>query len=90
MTQVRAAKKRGYATTTNVFLPAMSSMAALVHGPGGEVLGTLIVAGPMTRLTEARMESLAPALLNAAQELGRSSSVSAVFQRRPDQPKPQV
>ncbi len=90
MTQVRAARKRGYATTVNVFLPAMSSMAALVRGPKGEVLGTLIVAGPMTRLTEARMETLAPSLLSAAEELGKSSSVSAVFQRRPDQPKPQV
>lgn len=90
MSQVRAARKRGYAITTNVFLPAMSSMATPVYDAKGDVLATLIIAGPMTRLSEARMESLGQTLLDTAHELGRNSSVSPVFQRRPDQPAPQL
>ena len=90
MTQVRAARKRRYAMTVNVFLPAMSSMATPVYSATGEVLALLIVAGPTTRLTEARMESLGQTLLDAAAELSRNSGVSPVFQRRPDQPAPQL
>jgi DNA-binding IclR family transcriptional regulator len=90
MSQVRATRKRGYAITVNVFLPAMSSMAAPVYGPKGEVLAILIIAGPMSRLTQERMESLGQTLLDAADELGRSSSVSPIFNRRPDQPSPQL
>lgn len=90
MTQVRATRKRGYAVTVNVFLPAMSSMAAPVYGPKGDVLAMLIVAGPMNRLTEARMEALGQALLDTAEALGRASTVSAVFNRRPDQAAPQL
>jgi len=82
LTHVKAAKKRGFAITTNVFLPAMNSMATCVRDPRGEILGTLIIAGPMTRLTEARMEELGAALQLAADELGRNSSVSPVFKRQ--------
>lgn len=90
MAQVQATRKRKFATTVNVFLPAMSSMATLVRDPRGDVIAALIVAGPMTRLTQGRMDSLGDALLAAADELGRNSSVSPVFQRRPDQPAPQL
>ena len=88
MTQVRAAHKRGYATTMNVFLPGMSSMAAAVPGPDGNVLAILIVAGPMTRLTQERMDELSSDLLETANELGAASAVSPIFQRRPNQPVP--
>jgi DNA-binding IclR family transcriptional regulator len=90
MTQVRATRKRGYAMTVNVFLPGMNSMAAAVHGANGDVIATLIIAGPMTRLTEARMESLGQTLIDTAEELGRNSSVSPIFNRRPDQPAPRL
>jgi IclR family acetate operon transcriptional repressor len=90
MTHVRATRKRGYAITVNVFLPAMSSMAAPVYGPKGDVLAILIIAGPMNRLTEARMEALGQTLVDTAEELGRASSVSPIFNRRPDQPAPQL
>ncbi len=88
MTQVRAAQKQGYATTVNVFLPGMSSMATPVRGPDHEVLAVLIVAGPMNRLTQARMDELSVDLIATAHELGAASAVSPIFQRRPNQPVP--
>lgn len=88
MTRVRATQKTGCATTVNVFLPGMSSMAAPVFSPRKDVVAILIIAGPMNRLTQERMDSLSAALLETAQELGAASTVSAVFQRRPNQPVP--
>ncbi|MFP3558072.1 IclR family transcriptional regulator [Paraburkholderia sp. SIMBA_049] len=89
LNHIQAAKKQGFATTTNIFLPAMSSMATCVRDPQGETLGTLIIAGPMTRLTEARMQELGPALQLAADELGRNSSVSPVFKRQSNRLAPE-
>jgi len=86
LAHVQAAEKRGFATTTNVFLPAMNSMATCVRDPRGGILGTLIIAGPMTRLTEERMQELGPVLQQAADELGRNSSVSPVFKRQSEAP----
>lgn len=88
MAQVQATQKRGYATTVNVFLPGMNSMAAPVFSPRKEVIAVLIIAGPMSRLSQERMDSLSDALLDTASELGAASSISAVFQRRPNQPIP--
>lgn len=82
MTHVHATRKRGFAVTVDVFQPAMSSMAAPIHGKGGEVIAILIVAGPTARLTEKRMLSLGPQLLATAAELSRSSTVSPMLKRR--------
>lgn len=84
MTHVRATRKRGFGLTVDVFLPAMSSMAAPVHDSNGDIRALLIVAGPMVRLTEKRMLSLAPVLLSTAEELGRASAVSPMLNRRPE------
>ena len=43
MTRVHAARKRGFALTTDVFLPAMSSTAAPVCDDAGNVRAMLIV-----------------------------------------------
>jgi len=83
MAHIRATRKRGFGLTVDVFLPAMSSMAAPVYGHDGEIRALLIVAGPMVRLTEQRMLSLAPLLLSTAEELGRASSVSPMLNQRP-------
>ncbi len=82
MANVRATRKRGYGLTMDVFLPGMSSMAAPVYGGGGEVLAILIIAGPMVRLTEQRMISLAPALMASASELSQLSGVSPMFKQQ--------
>ncbi|HYP85318.1 IclR family transcriptional regulator [Variovorax sp.] len=88
MEQVQATRKRGFATTMNVFLPGMSSMATPVFDPKKEVVAVLIIAGPTTRLTQERMESLSNALIETARELTAASTVSQIFQRRPNQPVP--
>jgi DNA-binding IclR family transcriptional regulator len=81
MTNVRATRKRKIGLTMDVFLPGMSSMAAPVYGDEGKVLAILIIAGPMARLSEQRMNSLAPALIEAADELSRLSGVSPMFKQ---------
>jgi DNA-binding IclR family transcriptional regulator len=64
-----------------MFLPAMSSMATPVLGEDGRVRAILIIAGPMSRLTEERMLALAPALKATAEELSEASGVSPMFKR---------
>jgi IclR family transcriptional regulator, acetate operon repressor len=59
----------------------MSSMATRVLGSDGQVRAILIIAGPMSRLTEERMVALVPALQSTADELSEASSVSPMFQR---------
>jgi len=82
LVHVRAARKRGFSMTTDIFAPSMSSMAAPVRDNQGVVVGTLIIAGPMARLTERRMLELGPTLVQVADEIGHSSGVSAMFKAR--------
>jgi DNA-binding IclR family transcriptional regulator len=65
-----------------VFAPGMAAMAAPVLRRK-EAIGVLSIAGPRSRLTQARMEELAPALLAAAAELGPISHGSSLFGRPP-------
>lgn len=81
MPMVELARRRKFATTQDMFLPAMSSMATPVVGADGEVRAVLIIAGPMSRLSEERMEALAPQLQASALELSEASSVSPMFRR---------
>lgn len=78
---IEAARANGYATTQDMFLPAMSSMATPVRTPSGEVRAILIIAGPMSRLTEERMSALVPALMSTAAELSEASGVSPMLRR---------
>ncbi|MGF6722035.1 IclR family acetate operon transcriptional repressor [Paraburkholderia sp. GAS41] len=78
---LKTARRNGYATTQDMFLPAMSSMATPVLGEDGRVRAILIIAGPMSRLTEERMLALAPALKATAEELSEASGVSPMFKR---------
>jgi DNA-binding IclR family transcriptional regulator len=78
---IELARKNGYATTQDMFLPAMSSMATPVHMSNGEVRAILIIAGPMSRLTEERMKELAPALMATATELSDASGVSPMLKQ---------
>jgi DNA-binding IclR family transcriptional regulator len=67
---LRAARKQGYAKTFHTYSDWMSTIAAPIFDPATkEVAGTVNIAGPAFRLTEARMEELAPGLLKAAEEL---------------------
>jgi len=74
--------KHGYAMIDEVFAPGMSAMAAPVLRRH-EAIGVISIAGPRTRLSVARMQELAPALLAAAAELGPISNASSLFGRPP-------
>ncbi|NIM41921.1 MAG: helix-turn-helix domain-containing protein [Hydrogenophaga sp.] len=79
---LHAARVRGYAMIDEVFAPGMSAMAAPVMRRH-EAIGVISIAGPRTRLSVARMQELAPALLAAAAELGPISNASSLFGRPP-------
>jgi DNA-binding IclR family transcriptional regulator len=79
---VRAARKRGYSMIVEVFAPGMSAMSAPMRRRDGEVLGVVTIAGPLVRLTEARMNALAPALMATATEISGASHASGFFPRR--------
>ena len=79
---LHAGRVRGYAMIDEVFAPGMAAMAAPVLRRKA-VIGVLSIAGPRTRLHSERMHALAPALLQAAAELGPGSSASNLFGRPP-------
>jgi DNA-binding IclR family transcriptional regulator len=78
---VRSARKLGYSAIFEVFAPGMSAMAAPVRLPNGPAIGVVTIAGPMVRLTQARMLELAPSLMATAQEVMAASRSSTLFAR---------
>lgn len=81
MTYVRAARKRGFSTITEVFAPSMSAMAAPVRSRTGVAIGVVTIAGPLVRLSELRMEELADPLLRCAEEIEAASGASTMFRK---------
>lgn len=79
---VHAARKRGYATISEVFAPAMSAMAAPVV-VRDVAIGAVTIAGPSVRLDEARMKRLSSALVETARELASLSTASTLLRRKP-------
>lgn len=78
--RLRAARGRGYARVAESSAPGTSAMAAAVRHPATRgVIGVVSVAGPSVRLTDARMDELAPVLLEAAAELADASATSEYF-----------
>ena len=77
---VRAARKRGYSVISEVFAPAMSAMSAPVISRG-VALGVVTIAGPLVRLTEARMAELGEPLMETAAEIAGLSTASSLFRR---------
>jgi IclR family transcriptional regulator, acetate operon repressor len=78
---IEVARANGYATTQDMFLPSMSSMATTVHATNGEVRAILIIAGPMSRLNDERMKELVAPLMSTAAELSEASGVSPMLRR---------
>lgn len=83
MKYLRLARKRRFSLVVQTYSPWMNTIAAPIRSPStGEVTGTVNIAGPHVRLTEARMFELAPLLLGAAQELSLATVSSPAFARR--------
>jgi IclR family transcriptional regulator, acetate operon repressor len=78
---VRATRRRGYAMISDMFAPAMASLAAPVVYRG-TTLGVVTIAGPMVRMTEERMVALSDALRHTAEEVAALSLSSTLFRRR--------
>jgi len=82
MPYLKAARQRGFSMISDVFAPAMSSMAAPVRLGQQPAIGVITIAGPLVRLNEARMAALGNPLLETAQEVARASGASEMFRRR--------
>lgn len=74
---LQEARIQGYAMIDEVFAPGMAAMAAPVIR-GQETVAVVSIAGPRQRLTSARMQKLASALLAATAELGPISRISTL------------
>ena len=74
-------RRRGFSMIIESFAPGMTAMAAPVRRGGGPASGVITIAGPLVRLTAARMIELGPELLIAADELAMSSAASPLFSR---------
>ncbi|ALG30346.1 hypothetical protein AOZ07_16065 [Glutamicibacter halophytocola] len=72
--ELQEVQERGYAMTFEEMDPGINAVAAPVFGAGTdeEATGTLSIAGPSIRMTRTRMDELAPALLEAANEIAAS------------------
>lgn len=79
---LRNARKLGFAMITEVFAPGMAAMAAPVRLGDGTVIGVVTIAGPLVRLTQARMLGLGPALLATAADVANASGASALLKKR--------
>ncbi|RYZ12742.1 MAG: IclR family transcriptional regulator [Comamonadaceae bacterium] len=78
LAHLRATRRQGYSTITDMFAPAMASMAAVVRARG-TVLGVVTIAGPAVRLSESRMQELVPELLATAEDIAQASPASTLF-----------
>jgi DNA-binding IclR family transcriptional regulator len=72
-------RKRGYSLIMEMYAPGMSAMAAPVRRRGGDAAGVITIAGPMQRLTPARMHELGRPLVQAAGELATAATSSPLL-----------
>lgn len=83
LAHLKRARALGYALTSQTFSSWMNAIAAPVYSTATrETVATVVIAGPLMRLTERRMEELAPRLLDAASKLGEAYAVSAIIPDR--------
>lgn len=90
MDTITATRKRGYSVSVDSYLDGMGAMAVVIRAGGvadGRVLGCVSIAGPTVRLPRARMEELAPALFEAAHDIGAAAAASHFFAGLAAQPE---
>lgn len=84
MEQLEQTRQRGYASVFDAYEAGTSAMAVAIRaGDASEPIATVSIAGPSIRMTEARMQALAPLLVQCAQELGIASRSSPIFAAGP-------
>jgi IclR family acetate operon transcriptional repressor len=75
-------RKRGFSTIIEMYAPGMTAMAAPVRRSTRDAIGVITIAGPLQRLTPARMQELGAPLVAAAAQLAMASSASPLFNQR--------
>lgn len=75
-------RRRGFSMMVEMYAPGMSAMAAPVRRRGEEPAGVITIAGPLQRLTPARMQELGPPLVRAAEELAIAATSSPLMRGR--------
>jgi IclR family transcriptional regulator, acetate operon repressor len=84
MERVRMARRRGFGFARDSHEAGIAAIAQAIYAPEAKSpVGTLSIAGPSTRLTEARLPELASALAEAVAELSVVASGTAVFNISP-------
>lgn len=70
MRELESTARRGYGLAFNEAEPGVAAIASVIRsGSDGPVMGTVSVAGPSVRMTESRVQELAPLVLRSASEL---------------------
>src|SRR5438105_1757189 len=68
--ELRTTARRGYGLAVNEAEPGVTAIAAAIRsGADGATVGTVSIAGPSSRMTEARVRELAPLVTQCATEL---------------------
>jgi DNA-binding IclR family transcriptional regulator len=86
MKAVRRARKDGFAITSETYVRGLSAISAAIRPGHGGAVGVLAISGPLVRLTDEKMKSLAPSLVEAAGEIARISAASPLFKRAYERP----
>lgn len=82
LADLQGARKRGYGIASETYEAGMTAMAAPIRHPvSGVVVGVVSLAGPTSRLPAERLDALAPALLEAASDMGAATLSSPYFKR---------
>jgi IclR family acetate operon transcriptional repressor len=67
--EVKRTAQRGYGIASSEAEPGVTAIAAAICSADGSALGTVSVAGPSVRMTDARIQELAPLVRQCASEL---------------------
>jgi IclR family acetate operon transcriptional repressor len=80
---LHAARVRGYAMIDEVFALGMATVAAPVRRGDRPAIGVISIAGPRSRMTMERIQTLVPELQDVTRELAASSSATGLFSKPP-------
>jgi DNA-binding IclR family transcriptional regulator len=78
---VRQARKLGYAIAVDTYAQGLSAISVPIMPRGRGAVGVLAISGPSVRLTQAKMQALAPDLLAAAADIANAAGSSPLFNR---------
>lgn len=68
--ELRITEKRGYGLAVNEAEPGVTAIASVIRmGIEGNAVGTVSIAGPSVRMTEARIKEVAPLVMKCASDL---------------------